>query len=685
MKTITFGKAICTAMLISTPVSAVYARHLNPDEALSRITTNHALKRMPGILRYDLIHTEESNGGEMVYVFNTSENGFIVVSADDNMPALLGYSDNGVYDPDNISPALKWWISQYAEEASYALSSDTDTLSSDLTGTRSETERVPIPELLTTKWGQDMPFNLLCPELNGKRCVTGCVATAMAQIIKYHKYPDLGCNTNEYIWNGNTLTFDYGNTNFNYDLMENVYSGQESEEANNAVANLMYACGIAVNMNYDTEGSSASDTYISYALRHYFNYDTNIRLMKRDFFTADQWEELIYSELQQRRPVVYGGHAPRGGHQFICDGYDGNGFFHINWGWNGYGDGNFRLSALNPSYQGVGGFEGGYNSNQTIVCGIQPPVAGSEVWYPIYSDGSIEVARLNGDNSVTLKYNVGGLWNYSQQTVEVEMLLKAVAPDGKVYISDPYPFMFAGDTEPRTKYPFQGATGKNISGYTSFTLNLPKNLPADDYKCYMVIKTPEGTIQKVFFPITDISYFNLNVSPSGKITYSQGDSEVKAKIRVVSLEPYEPLSEGAKPVFKITIENIGDYDYYGTIEYRVRQNGVLTDETKKNIRFNSIQPGTSPTFIWAPDFTLEAASYDITFYDQYGDQISESFTFTIGNSGVKAIVKAAESIDVFSADGRLIQKNADEGIINSLPKGIFILKTNSGKTYKILR
>lgn len=685
MKTKTLKKALCAAMLISAPVSAVYARHLDPDEALSRLRNNHELKRIPGIMSFDLVHTEESDGNEMVYVFNTGKRGFIVVSADDNMPALLGYSDNGIYEPENVSPALKWWISQYAEEASYALSSDVLTQLSDLTETPTETERPPIPDLLSTKWGQDEPFNLFCPEKNGKKCVTGCVATAMSQIIKYHNYPDSGSNTNEYIWNGTTLFFDYGTTNFDYNLMENVYSGQESEEAKDAVANLMYACGTAVNMNYDLDGSSAADIYIAYALRHYFNYDNSVRLLKREFFTADQWEELIYSELQQKRPVIYGGQAPRGGHQFICDGYEGDGFFHINWGWNGYGDGIFRLSALNPSYQGVGGFEGGYNSNQTIVCGIQPPVADSEVWYPVYSDGSIEVARLNGEKSVILKYNVGGIWNYSQQPVDVEILLEAVASDGKAYISEPYPFMFAGDTEPRTKYPFKGAIGKNISGYTSFTLNIPGNLPADDYKCYVVIKTPEGNIQKVFFPITDIPYFNLNVSPSGKITSTQGEPEVKAQIKVVSLEPTEPLSEGERPEFKITIENTGDYDYYGTIEYRIRKNGVPTDDSKKSIRFNSILPGESPTFIWAPDITLEAASYDITFYDQYGDQISESFTFTIGNSEVESIVKAAGSIDVFSADGRLIQKDADEGTINSLPKGINILKTKSGKSFKILR
>ena len=686
MKLASFQKALSFALVMTTTVSGALARHLSPEEALARTLSGQETKKISGQSRYSLIHSEEADGQAMVYVFNNGNNGFIVLSADDRMPALLGYSDAGAFDEESASPTLKWWLSQYAEEAAYVNTiSHLESVSYESTTTRSQSSDLqPIPYLINTRWGQEYPFNLDCPQIGNGKTVTGCVATAMAQIIKYHNYPATGNDRHSYDWNNTQLSFDYADSSFNYDLMADSYSEAQSSDSNDAVARLMLACGVGVNMNYGLQESGASDTYIAYTLRHYFNYDAGVKYLKRDFFTADQWEQLIYAELQQKRPVIYGGQAPRGGHQFICDGYDGNGYFHINWGWNGYGDGHFLLSALNPEYQGVGGFEGGYNSDQTAVCGIQPPVANSKVWYPIYASSGLEVTDLT-PTTVNLDFNPGGIWNYSQQSVDVEILISAVAEDGTEYVSKPYPIWFQGDNEPRTTYPFKGAQGINISGYASpSTLYLPENLPVGKYKCTIVIRTPEGNIQKVYFPVTSVAYFNLTVSSSGTVTSSPGMPEERALIKVTRFEPLNDVIPGKEAQFYITIDNYGETDYTGTIEYRIYKDGIQMNDQSYILSFPSIQPGSTPTYIMTHTYQFEPGVYDFIFYDQYGDQISSPFSIEIGDSGVDSIISEHDSIDIYSTGGVLIKGNTGKAFLDTLPKGLYILKAN-GKSVTVLK
>lgn len=688
----TIERAICTSLLIIAPLSAVYASHLTPNEALARIQNNSQIKRIPSSSQFSLVHTEKAQDNEMVYVFNTND-GFIVVSADDYMPALLGYSNNGNYNPSSASPALKWWLSQYAEEAAETCR---EIESGKLTDNRPflapEKEREEIPYLIHTTWGQDDPYNLDCPEIGQNHCVTGCVATAMAQIIKHHNYPDSGNDSNAYSWNGTSLEFDFSSSDFKYDLMPDYFEGSESDEQKEAVAKLMYACGVSVNMKYNVDtkydpnstGSSASDNYIAYALRHYFKYDNGVKLMRRDFFSHDEWEELIYSELENKRPVLYGGQAPAGGHQFICDGYQGDGFFHINWGWQGLGDGYFKLSSLAPSNQGVGGFEGGYDSNQTIICGIQPPVENSSIWYPIYSNASLSVRDLVNNERVMLNYNFGAIYNYSQQPVDVEILIEALSSDGQSYVSKPYPYILAGETEPRTSFYFNGISGKNMSGFAPSALNLPENLPAGDYKCFIVIKTPEGNIQKVYFPYTSVSYFNLTVESNGKMTYQQGLPGAITDIRVTDFTPESTVVQNEKAKFMITIKNLGDYEYNSAIIYKIFKDGRAVDNTVYQLPVSSILPASSSTYIFEKAFSLAPDTYDFIFYDRFGKQISDTFQVTIGESGVESIIDQNGKIDIYSINGSIVKKNASNEAIPSLPKGIYIIKSG-GKSIKITK
>lgn len=666
-------KALLAALTIATPFSSVFAKHLSPQEALARIEQYSGLKHMPGISKLNLAHTEELDGNEMVYIFN-SDNGFILVSADDNMPALLGYSENGYFDQKTSSPSLKWWISQYAEEGeliSSTIQSSRNSFDSKFHAPSADKEEIPY--MIQTLWGQQNPYNLDCPKIGSSRCVTGCIATAMAQIIKYHAYPESGFGENTYEWNDTLLNYNFASAKFEYsDMLDSYRSSSASEDQKKAVANLMYACGVAVDMNYNDNESGATDTYIAYALRHFFKYDNEIKLLKRSFFSASDWEDLIYSELKEKRPVIMGGQARDGGHQFICDGYDGDGFFHINWGWEGLGDGYFLLTALNPDNQGVGGHEGGYNSEQSIICGIKPEVDGSLTWYPVYANNSIGFSGFS-NSSINIEFAQGGIFNYSQEEFTVEAFIQAIDENGDTYISDN-----------GVELSFVGANGLNIYGYGGLgTMSLPKNLPAGTYKGHIVIKTPEGNIQKVLFPFTAISYFNIDVDSSGTISCSLGQPEERAEIKVTGFETDGEIIAGEPATIYISVENIGEINYDGTIQLKVCVPDSETVVAMMNFTFGTIESGKSARGYIYPTFT-DAGTFDVIFFDQYGDAISDPFTISVADSGVEKIIDINSNADVFSYSGTLLKKNADKEYISNLPKGIYIIKAID-KTIKVIK
>ena len=330
------------------------------------------------------------------YVFNAENNGgFVIVSGDDRTAEILGYSRTGRLDMDKIPENMKWWLESYAQQIA-ALGSGTQ--ASGRATTRSASAISP---LILTKWDQYTPYNLMCPDGNyvdydetgydaSKRCVTGCVATAMAQVMYYHQWPS-GCSgvasySMGYYdddWNFvPTHTFKaLPAIEFKWSKMKKTYSGSETDESATAVAELMRYCGQAVSMEYDLSENGGSGAYLSPSvLVQTFGYNKNLKLLERDNYTTGQWEEIVYNELAANRPVLYTGRTPSdeygnsSGHEFIVDGYDGNGCFHINWGWSGTSDDYFVLSVADPAVQGAGGSASnqGFRFYQTAMIGVQP-------------------------------------------------------------------------------------------------------------------------------------------------------------------------------------------------------------------------------------------------------------------------------------------------------------------------
>lgn len=311
--------------------------------------------------------------GDSYYVFNVGQqNGFVIVSGDDRAPEILGYSDSGTFDTQDIPENMRAWLQGYAEQIQLLDQVESPAAARAAISLR-ETPWTAIAPLIQTKWDQQGPYNNL---LEGN-VVTGCVATAMAQVMYYHKWPQ-GATT---AIPGYSNRSGLSSTTFDWNNMQKEYSGSESESAKSAVAKLMKYCGWSVEMNYGTGSSSAVSKNAVYAFKTYFSYDQNIRYIERSYYTIDEWETIIYEELRNNRPVMYGGSTVRGsGHEFICDGYK-DGLFHFNWGWGGKYNGFFVIWSANPKGSGIGGSGtmDGYSSGQSAIVGIQKPNEGSTI------------------------------------------------------------------------------------------------------------------------------------------------------------------------------------------------------------------------------------------------------------------------------------------------------------------
>lgn len=362
--------------VLSAAILTATASPLTPDEALNRLQPDAQLRL--GGERPELVMTGRSMAGKPTfYVFSTASR-TIIASADDVAVPLLGYIDSGNFDPARMPPQMKSFLESYSAEIAAATASGRIHITK---AAASRAERQAIEPLCKTGWNQDDPYNVLCPVKNGVRTYTGCVATAMAQAMKYFNYPPKGSGTVSYGWNGQTLSLDLSATEFDWGNMADTYLGGTTPAQNKAVGVLMQACGYAVGMNYGTAddgGSGALSIAIVPGLVNYLNYDKATDLVYRDMFTLDDWNRKIYDNIRNIGPVVYCGSSSTGGHAFVIDGYSSDDFFHVNWGWGNAYDGYFKLSALNPDGQGIGGYEGGYNYNQTAVVGMRKPVAGSQ-------------------------------------------------------------------------------------------------------------------------------------------------------------------------------------------------------------------------------------------------------------------------------------------------------------------
>jgi len=346
------------------------AKHLTSTEALGKVfsDSHHKVKAKGSLHQYQHILSTDA-----FYAFNNTSGGFIILAADDCVENLvLGYSDVGSLNPSAMPQGMVGLLENLNEEVKILAD-----INNRFTNRASDSlEKLDeIKPLTESHWNQNDPYNLLAPEHYN----AGCVATAMAQLMYYHKWPLQGKGSHSYSWiidtssdTNYTLSSDFSKSIYDWENMLSSYNENSTEAQRNAVAKLLLDCGVSVETWYRSGTSLGYTDKVCTSLIDYFNYDPSMSFVHRNYYTKREWRDLLYNSLSKGLPVYYRGKTQSGdGHAFICDGYK-DGLFHINWGWGGMSDGYFQIALLDPAEQGLGGSTSGYQCEQKALLGVRP-------------------------------------------------------------------------------------------------------------------------------------------------------------------------------------------------------------------------------------------------------------------------------------------------------------------------
>lgn len=369
----------CLNVLWAGPVTEDNARRTAEDFFR---TLSPSMMRSAKTLKlvYQPTRTKAAGSEAEYYVFAPDTlGGFVIISGDDTLTPVVGYSANAPFSGQRIPDALKAWLDDYARYVVDVQAGKAPSYLRDI----SRTDNVAIEPMVTTQWDQLTPYNDLCPVIGEHRAPSGCVATALAQIMKFHNWPDVGEGSYTYK-DDKEETIDFSKSEYDWKNMRDQYTDywegdllvpNYTEKEANAVAKLMYECGRAVDMEYGEWVSGAYTPVACGALVNYFKYSPQLKYYFREVMTTDEWVQLIRENLRLRQPLIYSGQG-EAGHAFVCDGIDADDYVHINWGWSGFYNGYFDMAYLVPESTGTGGGQGYYFINQAVIAGIRPRIAG---------------------------------------------------------------------------------------------------------------------------------------------------------------------------------------------------------------------------------------------------------------------------------------------------------------------
>ena len=545
------------------------------QQAMAFLNRNATTKKMLKGGNADLQLAYTAQSGEY-YAFNASAaDGYVLVSGDDRMPAVIGYSDEGKFDADAIPDNMREWLETYAEQVRYVQTH---------AGVRiqSSTDQTSIgnvyPLLGNTKWNQSAPYNNMCPTFsnNGttQRTVTGCVATAMAQVMYYHRWPETGTGSNTYTFNLNsdeqqplTLSADFSQSRYDWANMLPSYTGNETSTQNNAVAKLMSDCGVAMDMGYGASSGAVTRIAMNRMPKH-FRYDKSIKFIMRDAYTLDKWLSIINGELSSNRPVIHTGASNQGGHAFVVDGCNSNGYYHVNWGWNGTSNGYFVLTDLTPTDQGIGSSEGGYNLRQGLMYNIMPDRGGA------VSIASTINEFITNNDKVALGSTASLRWNnfYVMWTGDGDAaarLALGLTDEAGNVLQVPV-FKDLSGFDPKYNY-----------GY-SFSMPVPSNLAAGTYYVVPLIAPVQTTnYQKADVSRATAQRIKMEVK-DGYAYFSYPDDA--ATLQVTKLEHSDVLAADRPILVKATIRNTGEEFVDNLCVALLNSNGAIVGKSvAKNV------------------------------------------------------------------------------------------------------
>ena len=472
------------ALLIATIIS-VFAENVTVQTA-QRVAQSFLNCKLRSNADIRLIDFAEKAAFPNLYVFG-NEQCFVIIAADNAVHPVLGYSTEGGFGTETMPKNTYEWLKAYDEETAFVRESRLETTNEILLewdnllngNSLTPKSRSSVGPLLRTKWNQDAPFNNLCPAdpagPNG-HCITGCVATVMAQIMNYWEHPIKGVGTYTYTPDSHpeygSQYANFGSTTYDWDNMKDYYSRGYTNAEALAVATLMYHCGVSMGADYGPDGTSARLINVPIAFSHYFKFSPNIVYRSKSsgstmYYTDSLWIEMLKQELDLERPIPYRGlrETENIGHAFVCDGYDENDYFHFNWGWSGRCDGFFLIGALNPQRNDAGNPNNReYNMSNAAIFNcypktsdIVPPsnissvVNGRNVtitwssvsnasYYRLYRDGGLIANNLHTTNFTDSNVTYGS-HSYYVKSVKSNgtMSLKSSATVAEVHFPGPIP------------------------------------------------------------------------------------------------------------------------------------------------------------------------------------------------------------------------------------------------------
>lgn len=556
---LTVGVLLSIAMLAG-PVTREQAKEI-ASQYLANKSGSHRAAATLQVQEQAVLGQLSSKGEPLMYAVSLgSEQGFVIVSGDDRMRPILAYSDNGDFDEATMPDNMRAWLQGYAEEMRWL---DEHNYQPAQATHRAIAVKQRIEPLMVTTWDQGDPYNLLCPMDGSSRSVTGCVATAMAQVVYYNAIKSgmpesLLCDIPAYTTDRKKLDVpavtiaDYP---MNWSLMLPNYTNSATNEQKQAVARLMRACGQSVEMDYTSNNSGAVTAYVANALKTYFGFDTTTRFVYRGGYTLNKWTELIYNEVKSGRAVVYNGQSSGGGHAFVIDGYDGDELFHVNWGWGGSSDGFFALSVLNPGdNSGIGASttNDGYSFNQGAL--IEAQYGTGET----YED---PISMTVGDFWIEDNTIHAAMYNFNNQTYSFNY---------------GFGYMDNGTIAPYTTWP-SGDLAKNY-GYSNISITIPTdiNKANEHIKIFPISK------------LTTVDTWTAGVNPDNAYVDVVWDEQGVPTLTFHPIDDLEATNiaftgnkfvNNSQPV-EFTIKNNGD-EYYGSVFFF-----TSTDEDNKG-QYNS--------------------------------------------------------------------------------------------------
>ena len=590
------GKIFFLAMLLSASLTAKPGT-ITEQEALQKAQEVMKGKTL-SIAKSQLARTRADAASDEsgLFFFNAEhEGGFVIVSADDRTEAIVGYSDEGCINLDDMPENLRFWLDGYKEQIRLLDGDNVSTKRVD-----APVNRPAIAPLIKTLWGQNSPYKNNCPIYKDLTSVTGCVATAMAQLMYYYQYPAGSPALPAYQTDRFKISVEEKpETLFRWDKMRTSYNKDALGETADAVAELMRYCGQAVGMDYSPSGSESNDEKLIYGMINYFGYDKNTRIISRANYTQNQWEDILYEELSAGRPVIYSGADSNSngyGHEFICDGCDENGLFHFNWGWDGAYNGYFVASLANykTPQKGLYGSLDGFTFRQAAIIGLQPdtgkehiPLIGSAA--NIYSKTYIRDSSADDFKDVNLKGYFIARYITPPTEYDVETGWGLYQGDDcfDIFVSKTIPFGKKGESFIPVNFPHFDYTFlyEYLARSADDSYSFGSGLPIGNYQLRQVYRHVGETVWKFCEPLQISNNTNYLVAEIGEQTLTLKGANSNGNYVVNDVWTSDDPTQG-KP-FKVTVNLTNTGDTYQEVVYL-----YFDDELVSSV-MASIEPGNT--------------------------------------------------------------------------------------------